>query len=362
MRTVKTPFLHLLCTIFLCTACSKVDFTPMPIQNNSAITTNNSVTLSQVVAYGNKQVDFLIVFDDSNSMLPDLQKLAAGLGSFVSSLENSNLDWQMCMTTTRTLDVSGIPTWGKSYSWIGYTPPAGYPDTILRKGTSNLDNIFTNTVNSLTIGGPGSGDERAIKAAFEHFKKGVPGANNSNGCYRQNAAVSVILVSNEDERSIGGDPAKLKPTDAADSYQPLETEDLPANLIAQAQNSFGQNVHFIFNSIIVMPEDSACEAQQDSKSSSPSHPGFTYSMLSNLTYGGIGSVCDSNFASSLNTFRDKIVNSLSDLTLSCDPKSNTMKVSINGNLFTNYIIAGNTIKFKTPLIEGTKIDLSFDCQ
>ncbi|HWU44452.1 MAG TPA: hypothetical protein VN132_13470, partial [Bdellovibrio sp.] len=224
--------------------CSKVNFSQVATQSASSI--SKTVNVSETVAYGNKKVDFLIVFDDSNSMLPDLQKLAASLGNFVTSLETSDIDWQMCMTTTSPVTISGVPTWGTTYKWVGYTPSTGTPATLLKRGTSNLDNIFINTVNSLTIGAPGSGDERAIKATYENFKNGVPGAVGSNGCYRQGAAVSVIIVSNEDERSVGGDSSKVKATDAAGSFQPLEAEDLPVKLVTKSQESFGADVRFTF--------------------------------------------------------------------------------------------------------------------
>ncbi|MDG0815739.1 hypothetical protein [Bdellovibrio svalbardensis] len=346
----------------LCAACAKVSFSPVDVTTEAAITPSKTVTLSEVVAYGNKQVDFLVVFDDSNSMLPDLQKLAASLGSFVTSLESSDIDWQMCMTTTRSLMVGGSPTWGTSYNWVGYTPKAGTPNSLLKRGTANLDGIFVNTVNSLQIGGAGSGDERGIKTAYEHFKSGALSNVSGNGCYRAGAAVSVIIVSNEDERSVGGDQSKVKATDAAGSYQPLEAEDLPINLVSQAQSSFGADVRFTFNSIIVKPGDSTCEAKQDASGTSPSHPGAIYAQASNMTDGGVGSICDANFASSLNTFKDKIVNSMSHLTLQCEPDPATVKVVINSQEFTQFTIDKNLMKFKTPLIEGTKIDLKFDCK
>src|SRR5207253_3446466 len=101
----------------------------------------------------------------------------------------------------------------------------------------------------------------------------------------------------------------LKPTDSPDAYQVLEKEDIPANLLIQAQNSFGKNMRFTFNSIIVKPGDMACEKQQDADTS-PSHPGRTYAVMSGLTDGGVGSICDLDYHGNLNTFKDKIVNSL----------------------------------------------------
>lgn len=357
METAGVKSLVALGLITSLTACAKMSFTQVAEQSSSAVGTNKTVNISEVVAYGNKQVDFLLVFDDSNSMLPDLQKLAAGLGSFVSSLESSNIDWQMCVTTTRSYTVNSQQVWGVSQNWAGYAPTAGTPAYLLKKGTPNLDNIFVNTVNSLAIGGTGSSDERGIKATYQHFMDAP-----NNRCYRAGAAVSVIIVSNEDERSVGGDISKVKSTDATGSYQPLEAEDMPTNLASLAQNSFGTDVRFTFNSIIVKPNDSVCEASQDAAAASPSHPGFIYAEMSNLTEGGIGNICDANFTDSLNTFKDKIVNSMSHLALQCEPDPSTVKVNINGKKFTAFSVDKNILKFKSPLIEGTAINLVFDCK
>ncbi|MBO9666458.1 MAG: hypothetical protein J7501_06550 [Bdellovibrio sp.] len=355
MKTTGFKKILALCvSASFCGACAKVNFSPVPEEIAS---TSKTVNVSEVVAYGNKQVDFLLVFDDSNSMLPDLQKLAAGLGNFVSSLESSDIDWQMCMTTTRSISVGGSDTWGTSYNWTGYSPSGGTPAHILKRGTSNLDSIFVNTVNTLTIGGAGSGDERGIKAAYQHFK-----STSSNNCYRPGAALSVIIVSNEDERSVGGDASKVKSNDAVGTYQPLEDEDMPAKLVAVTKTMFGNDIRFTFNSIIVKPGDATCEATQDAAGTSPSHQGIIYDQMSNLTEGGVGSICDSNFASSLNTFKDKIVNSMTDLTLQCVADPGTMKVEINGKAYKNFEVKKNILKFHSPLIEGTKLDLSFDCK
>ncbi|WP_413586581.1 hypothetical protein [Bdellovibrio sp. HCB274] len=353
MKTMNLKNLLILSVMTAATAaCSKMEFSPAPLEMASSVP-GTSVSFSQVVGYGNKQVDFLIVFDDSNSMLPDLKKLAAGLGDFVGSLESSGIDWQMCMTTTRAMN----SVWGFSADWVGYSPTSGTPAYLLKKGTPNLTNIFENTVNTMAIGGSGSADERGLKATYNHFALA-----GSNGCYRSGAALSVIIVSNEDERSVGGDPSKVKANDAVGSLIPLEAEDMPENVVAMAKQKFGSDVRFTFNSIIVKPGDKSCEAMQDAASASPSHEGVYYEKLSVLTDGGVGSICDSSFANNLNTFRDKIVNSMTHMTLQCVPAAGTVQIKINGANFTKFTVAGQVLKFNSPLVEGTKIDLAFDCQ
>ncbi|MGE9743489.1 hypothetical protein [Bdellovibrio bacteriovorus] len=357
----KTHLAVLGCVIgTLSAGCAKMNFAPVPEQDTTAVTPptttpSKTISTSEVVAYGNKQVDFLFVLDDSNSMLPELRKLAARMATFVSSLDASNIDWQMCLTTTRGVSSGGSLVYGTPYNWANYTPAGGAPAYILKKGTANLNTIFNSTIDVLTIGGGSSGDERAIKAAHDHFE-----AAGAHGCYRPGAAISVIVISDEDERSVGGVASRVKANDAAGVLLPMEASDLPANLVAKSKSVFGPDVRFTFSSIIVKPGDSACEAEQD-KDTSPSHPGHFYEEASKLTDGGVGSICDSDYSANLNTFKDKIVNSLSNLNLECEPVPETLKVSIDGLNILNYKIEKSILKFTYALIEGTKIDLQYDC-
>lgn len=331
------------------TACSRYSFNPVNLDSATSITPGPSsplISKTEYVAYANKQVDFMLVLDDSNSMLPELKKLAAKLAGFVQLLDAADIDWQMCLTTTRG------PIYGQAKSWSLYTP-AGASNTILKKGTSNLHNIFTQTINDLPIGGTFSGDERGTKATVDSL-------NNATACYRPGAAISVILISDEDVRSVGGDPSKVKAADAEGAYQPLEDSDRPSFVVEKMNAYFGSKLRFTFNSIIVKPGDRSCEILQD-KDTSPSHPGFLYQELSRMTAGGVGSICDSDYSDNLNTFKDRIVNSLSISELDCVPDKRSLKVKINGQEFKDFEIDGRQIKYKNPLIEGTKIETEYKC-
>lgn len=360
---LQTQILMSCVVITLTTACAKLNFTPVPIptQDATAVTpptsaASKTVEKSELVAYGNKQVDFLLVLDDSNSMLPELKKLAARMSTFVTSLDASNIDWQMCITTTRGVSSGGGPlTYGIPLNWSNYAPQDGVSSHLLKKGTINLNAIFTSTIDNLTIGGGASGDERAIKATHDNFQ-----AASSHNCYRQGAAISIITISDEDERSVGGKPEHVKPKDSATAYQPLESDDLAQTMINRARSSFGEDVRLTFNSIIVKPGDTACELEQD-KDTSPSHVGKIYAEASQLTDGGIGSICDADYGANLNTFRDKIVNSLATLNLDCEPDPVTLIVQVEGSPVSGLRLEGKTLKFAYPLIEGTTIDLKYDC-
>lgn len=330
----------------MATSCAKTNFVPGDLGPESF--SDRFVKTTEIVALGNKQVDFLLVLDDSNSMLPELQKLSARMSTFVSFLEASQIDWQMCVTTTR------ASNFGSYLAWKNYSPAAGVPLHVLKKNASgDLNAIFTSTINSVAIGGGDSGDERAIKSAYVSFQ-------NKGPCYRPDAAVSVVVISDEDERSVGGDPSRVKAKDNPSAYQPLEAEDLPETLMARARASFGNEVRFTFNSIVVKPGDGACESMQD-VDTSPSHSAYVYTMLSNMTEGGVGSICDGDYSANLNTFKDKIVNSLNQVSLQCEPVDGVVRVWINKVLVSDYKREKNILKFGRDLVEGTRIDLVYEC-
>lgn len=339
--------------------CSDMHFTEVPakaINDGLALPDEGKlISSSDVVGPSNKAVDFLLVLDDSNSMLPELTKLSQKLASFVSSLEASNISWQMCLTTTRGISSGGTVSYGHTYNWNNHNPTGGSP-AVLTAGTPNLNSIFTNTIQNLLIGGGVSGDERGTKALIDHVRKA-----SSNNCYRANAALSVILVSDEDVRSIGGDTSKIKPGDATASYQPLEDDDMPDTVISEVQRLRGSDIPFTFSSIIVKPGDITCEAEQD-VDASPSHPGYLYQELSLKTDSGVGSICDADYSNSLKAFKDKIVNSLSQMILVCTPIDKKINVSINGSITKNFKLDKNILKFSSSIPEGTRIDLSYRCK
>ncbi len=320
--------------------------------------TLRDVNYRSVVASKDNKLDIVLIVDDSNSMLADNQKLASRLSGFVSKLQASNIDWQMCATVTRALPVSANATaWGASIYWQNSSTASTALGMVLRKGQSNLANIFTHTINYINAGWVGSDDERAIKAAYHHVYNGDYRYSPNNGCYRPDSAIAYIIISDEDERSVGGDASQKY---YANELKPLENEDKPQVFVDYVKSTFGADRRFTVNSIIVQPGDSACKASQD-KGSAISHYGFKYAELSQLTAGGIGSICDADYSTNLNLFVDRINDSLSSVPLECQPVGN-VNVTITpsaGTVTTR--IEGMNLMFDTPVPAGRTIDIKYQC-
>ncbi len=241
-------------------------------------------------------LDVLLVIDDSGSMAQDNLKLANRLKGFTDDLTNRcKVDWQMCVTTT---DVDYYK--GRPIMW------QGLGHHILKPTTPNLDQIFVKTMQ--WIGHGWSNDEQGIKAMNLSVLD-----NMRSKCFRPNAAISVVVISDEDERSVGGNSSL-----STLQYKPLEPLNLPESFPKTVRDTFGQNKKFNVNSIVV--KDAQCKASQDAQGAgAKSFYGTKYLELAQMTGGGSGSICESDYRPHLNLFANNIVRTMSSIDLQCRP-------------------------------------------
>ncbi|AZZ35798.1 hypothetical protein CIK05_02935 [Bdellovibrio sp. qaytius] len=325
--------------------------TPLEVTVASAPATTRRVTLAKDVQVTDNKVDVVVIVDDSNSMLPDNRKLAERLQGFVSNLTSANIDWQMCATVTRSQDVrgDGVYYWGASRNWVDYV---GSPKWILKTGAADPYSIFTKTIDAIGAGWAGTDDERGIMAAYWHAEYAA-----SNKCYRSDASLSVIMISDEDVRSVGGDAAQVY---YGGELKPLEANDLPQSYVSKIKQKFGMDKRFTVNSIIVKPGDSACMAAQDS-GGSKSHYGYYYDELSRLTNGFSSSICENDYSANLNYFRDRIVSSLASIPLDCAPVG-TIDVTVTPSVAgLSTRIENNALIFAPAVPAGHHIDVGYNC-
>ena len=319
--------------------------------------TTRDVNMNFVAQTPNSKLDLLLILDDSNSMLADNQKLAARLSDFTSQLQSSSIDWQMCVTVTRALPINGTPSWGLSMVWSNYTPAAGVPTWVL-KPNSNVATIITSTINNIGAGWAGTDDERGTKAAYWHVYNGDVRFPNHSKCHRADAALAMILISDEDVRSVGGDASAQYYTG---EYKALENDDEPATLLNYVKEVFGPQKRFTFNSIIVRPADTACMQAQDA-GGAKSHYGVKYKQMSDMTAGGIGSICDANYATSLNLFASSIETSISSQALECAPVGGAVTVTVTPEIpGLTSTVNGASISFTPKIPIGRSVNLKYKC-
>jgi hypothetical protein len=129
-----------------------------------------------------EKVDILLVVDNSGSMLAEQEQLSQEFESFVEFFLIADTDYHIGITTTDMEDHGG--------RLLGNPP-------IITRSTPNPAAVFRENV---LVGVEGSGFEKGIQAAWSALSPAMQSGANA-GFYREDAALSVIFVSDEDDGS-----------------------------------------------------------------------------------------------------------------------------------------------------------------
>lgn len=132
------------------------------------------------------QIDVLWVIDNSNSMLAEQRKLGDNFNAFMRYYESSGLDWHIGVISTDMRDEEhrGKLQGAAGFRWVDPTVP-------------DPTGVFAQMA---LLGRDGTGDETgraAIQAALTEPKL----SSTNLGFYRDDARLSVIVVSDEDDHS-----------------------------------------------------------------------------------------------------------------------------------------------------------------
>ncbi len=274
-------------------------------------------------------VDIIFVVDTSASMDRERAALGQRLSSFLGGLQG--LDWQVCLTTT---DVGAVK--GKMLLF-------GNGMKVLKSSVANVGQVFLDTLVGLPSG---SGDERGVAALYSAV------ALNDTDCIRSGAALSAVILSDEDERSTGG----YQMFESNSQYRALEYKDYPANLVTAVSDVFGRNKVFTSHSIVIKSSDVSCYNTQDKDSNV--FYGTRYEELSGLTAGRIGNICAADYGQQLGEMGGVVNASLASVTLQCSPPE---KPTVTGTT-SSVSWSGNKLFFTPALPAGSSVGLSYRCK
>ncbi len=130
-------------------------------------------------------VDILLVVDDSGSMAAEQGKLSRGFDTFVRYFDVADVDYHIGVTTTD-MDTR-----------LGALADRGGAKVISRE-TDDPADVFSDNVR---VGTVGSADERGMDAAAAAVSEEMAEVN--EGFFREDALLSVIFVSDEEDASYG---------------------------------------------------------------------------------------------------------------------------------------------------------------
>ncbi|MEO0336721.1 MAG: hypothetical protein AAF202_10010, partial [Pseudomonadota bacterium] len=219
------------------------------------------------------QVDILFVTDNSGSMFAEQQEMANRFPSFLDSIRG--IDYQIAIVTTDIPSSENNQTNaanGNGALWDGkfiafpngqkvLTNPGDsnsvhntnityFNQTVQRPESANCDNSnFQNCPSS---------DERGIYAVNRALDR-----SENSSFFRGNGHLAVVILSDEDERSTGGESASARTNNLRGKA--LESYDLPATLVQKAATAMGATKTMSVHSIIIQPGDTSCKSNQDAQ-------------------------------------------------------------------------------------------------
>lgn len=389
------------------------DYTVNPCQNsgqNCVIQNGREEYAINKTASGGV-VDIVFMVDNSGSMSFEHTKMADRFSTFIQTLDNQAIDYRIGIITS---DVSGgtsgafpkngdLLTFGNGAKFITQNDSNRtqlFIQGVQRQETVQCENWLranpTNNTSSSTYQSgyatncPMSGDERGIYALNMFLDK-------SSAIVRSNAALAVVVLADEDERSSA--------YNTNEGYK-LATYDLPQNFLERARSRFGAKAISV-HSIVVNPGSfsgdatAAAEAiaagtysysyyggatlnpqassffhpssyqqsclSQQSNQINPGYAnnlsgsyGFQYTLLSKMTGGVVGDICASSYGNQLADIGNNIVDRVSDIQLACsNPEDLEVSITQNG---VSYWVEGSLLKFSTTLNPGTKVTGKYFCQ
>jgi hypothetical protein len=261
------------------------------------------------------KLDLLIVVDNSGSMDEEQKNLASKLQPLLSKVEKA--DWQVAVVTT--------------------DPADGCQRSLIKK-----NDVFASSRFSLAVraGTRGSGIEKGIYQAV----RGLGGADcGSLNWVRPDSTVAVLIVSDEDNCQI----------DAQSGY----------DCVGDAYRD-GKYLTDYLATIRTVGEDARVygliwEASQATCIDAMGQ-GLEYSKVVAASNGTSGSICSSDYTSTLTKISEDVAKILKyEFDLANMPEPGSLKIKVDGQDWTKFTLVGQQVKFTEPPPYGSKVDVSY---
>lgn len=287
-------------------------------------------------------VDILFIDDNSGSMAPEQLLLGNKFSTFATALTSVN--WQIGITTT---DCSTGP-----YGICGsLLEMAGTGLSILTKAIPNYETVFENTIRRPETYDPvtnkdcastnscPSGDEVPLAASISAMKK-KDGDN--KGFFRDGADLSIVYLSDEDEKSNGG-PGATEATEVVSEFGKIWPVDKK----------------FIAYGIVIKPDDQACLDMQRGQSATGGSYGTKVRDLVNLTGGSLYSICDNDYSLTLKDIGLNVTRYSKTVTLAQTPIAGSVRVVFTPTWNSTISVSGRNVTINTPAPLGTIVEVYY---
>jgi len=236
-------------------------------------------------------VDILWVIDDSGSMANQRRTLGRNFTGFLAKLQQLKVNYQIGVTSTNFADRGVLR--GTTRIITNMTPDAGA--------------VFTANT---TFPSSRARWEQGLRMAQFAVGTGADGGVTNPGFLRNDAALAIIVVSDEDDSSYG-------PTDYyARAFQ--------------ASKGKGNESLVSFSSIAGTTPVGCTPAGEETFYGSLADPAFRYAAVSTRTGGIVGSICDASFENTLLQIAEALNTLRRVFPLTLQPVMGTLTVKVNG--------------------------------
>jgi hypothetical protein len=325
--------------------CSNVKFAEGKVEES--LVEDNGKTYRKidqtVQVKANADVDILFVVDNSGSMAQEQVGFGDKVKGFMQLIDG--LNWRVALTTTdptaNTKDAAGtLRAWGDG-QFRPFDSDTG-TKFVLKAGEQPLASAQDMLTQAIQVGIKGGGNESGIRVAYRALERAT-----DDSFFRPSASLAVVLISDEDECSNGS----CLSTVAASN---------PESLVDLIKNRFPASKKFSYHSIIRKANDSTCTSGTI---------GATYTKISQLTAGLVGSVCAADYTAILTGIGTRIIESVKSANLVCEPvdQNGDGLPDVSITLSTGQVIDhssninGTLLTFPSSLPEGSHT-LSYFCE
>jgi len=259
-------------------------------------------------------LDIQVVIDDSGSMQEEQANLATKIAPLLSKVARA--DWQIAVVTT--------------------DPGEGCQRALIKKSDTDAAQRFADAINA---GTQGTGIERPILQAVNGLKCGT------SPWVRPGSTLVTLLVTDEDNCLI-------------DNQQGYGCNGEP-----DADGSF--LVDYL-KSIREVGKDAKVYGiywdPSQSQSQCPTALGqaVRLSQVVQATGGTAGSICDGDFSTTLTAISNDVAQILKyEFDLAHDPDQGTLKITVDGQNWTQFILDGRKVRFTAPPPFGSKVLVNY---
>ena len=259
-------------------------------------------------------LDVLVVIDNSGSMAEEQENLSSKMLPLLSYVAES--DWRIGVVTTDVAD--------------------GCLRDLIQKNQSNPQAAFSNAIRA---GTSGSGIEAGVPQAVKALS---PDCLNGNSWLRPNSTLAVLIVSDEDNCSDG----------TKCSVPEYNSGDYLIDHLATIRE-VGVNAK-VFGLIWH-------SSQSQSQCRTAYRQGLIYSDMIAETGGSWGSICDSDYSSTLQAMSlDLSLILKTQFALQYSPFKESLEVFVNNvKVSSGYSLTGNVVEFNEAPPPGAKISMNY---